>query len=47
MTHGTNIWLDGIMGVVVGWMCFKEKLSIKNIAGIILGIISLTMINLF
>ena len=34
-----------ITGAVVGWIMFKEKLSVKNIIGILTGIISLIMLN--
>lgn len=40
-TTGSSV----IMGVIVGWSLFKERLSVKNIIGIVVGIISLIMIN--
>ena len=43
VTMGSSV----IMGVIVGWLCFKEKLTIKSMLGIIGGIISLIMINMF
>lgn len=43
VTMGSSV----IMGVVVGWLCFKEKLTFKSMAGVIGGIISLILINIF
>ena len=43
ITMGSSV----IMGVIVGWVCFKEKLTLKNMIGIFFGILSLVMINLF
>lgn len=42
ITMGSSV----IIGVIVGWLCFKEKLTFKSIAGVIGGIISLIMINM-
>lgn len=35
-----------IMGVLVGWIIFKEKLSVKNIVGVVLCIAALIILNL-
>lgn len=43
VTMGSSV----IMGVVVGWLSFKEKLTFKSMAGVIGGIISLILINMF
>ena len=43
VTMGSSV----IMGVVVGWLCFKEKLTARSMIGIVGGIISLIMINVF
>lgn len=43
VTMGSSV----IMGVIVGWLCFKESLTFKSLLGVILGIISLVMINMF
>ena len=43
VTMGSSV----IMGVIVGWLCFKEKLTFKSMAGVIGGIISLILINMF
>lgn len=43
VTMGSSI----IIGVIVGWLCFKEKLTFKSMTGIICGIISLILINMF
>lgn len=43
VTMGSSV----IMGVIVGWLCFKEKLTLKSMAGVIGGIISLILINMF
>lgn len=34
-----------ILGATVGWMFFKEKLSVKNIIGIALAIVALVVLN--
>lgn len=34
-----------ILGAIVGWMIFKEKLSVKNIIGIIIAIGALILLN--
>ena len=34
-----------IMGAIVGWLIFKEKLSVKNIIGIVLTIGALVLLN--
>lgn len=43
VTMGSSV----VISVVVGWLWFKEKLTLKNISGIIGTIISLVMINMF
>lgn len=43
VTMGSSV----IVSVIVGWLWFKEKMTVKNILGIILGIVSLIMINMF
>ena len=43
VTMGSSV----IVSVIVGWLWFKEKMTAKNIIGIVLGIVSLVMINLF
>lgn len=35
-----------LMGVLVGWIIFKEKLSVKNIIGVILCVAALIILNL-
>ena len=35
-----------LMGVLVGWMIFKEKLSVKNIIGVVLCVAALIILNL-
>lgn len=42
ITMGSSI----MMGVVVGWLCFKEKITTKGLLGVLGGILSLIMINL-
>lgn len=43
VTMGSSV----IVSVIVGWLWFKEKMTAKNIIGIVLGIVSLVMINMF
>ena len=43
VTTGSSV----IMGAIIGWLCFREKLTVKSMIGIIGGIISLIMINMF
>lgn len=43
VTMGSSV----IMGAIIGWLCFREKLTVKSMIGIIGGIISLIMINMF
>lgn len=42
-TMGSSV----IVGVLVGWICFKEKTTFKSALGTIIGIVSLIMINMF
>ena len=43
VTMGSSL----ILSVMIGWICFKESLTLKSMAGIIGCIVSLMLINMF
>ena len=43
ITMGSSI----IIGVIIGWMWFKEKLTFKSALGVLGTIVSLILINIF